>query len=101
MSVSQSHTAIAQEPRTSTLVQDSLERALNSFIRTLSAMMYDDVEGLRLRRGCRSRICLVVERMKGQRLNGDKEKVSCVRWGEEVTVRLCLGFWKVKESASW
>lgn len=61
MSVSQLHTTIAQGTRTSMLVQHSLERALNSFIRTLSAMMYD-VEGLW--RGCRSRVCLVVERIR-------------------------------------
>lgn len=44
--VSQSHSAIARERHTSMLVQGSLERALNSDIRILSAMMCDDVEGL-------------------------------------------------------
>lgn len=27
---------------------------------------------------------------KGERLNGDKEKVSSVKWREEVTVRNCV-----------
>lgn len=71
MLVPQSHTTIAQERHTSMLVQGSLERALNSDIRILSAMMCDDVEGYRYQ------VCLVVERIEGERLDGDKEKVSC------------------------
>lgn len=69
--VSQSHSAISQKRNTSMLVQGSLERALNSDIRILSAMMCDDVEGLSVS------VMPDCGEMEGERLDGDKEKVSC------------------------